>query len=97
MTVIYRQDKDAERCAQARRNILSAGSDWTVMLKEATTLWHHGDGDDKAFAVKVFDAYDRYHGDTVHDVLVRNRRSWWQLAVAVAVGVAFGLFLMGVN
>ena len=32
----------------------------------------------------------------IRTVLRENRADWWQLAVALIVGVAFGLALMGV-
>lgn len=31
----------------------------------------------------------------IREILLRHRSDWWQLAVALIVGVAFGLAVMG--
>lgn len=33
----------------------------------------------------------------IREILLRHRSDWWQLALAVVVGVAFGLMIMGVK
>ncbi len=33
----------------------------------------------------------------IRDILLRHRSEWWQVALAVVVGVAFGLAVMGVR
>lgn len=77
------------RCTDARRAILDAGDNWLLMIDQAIILAEHGDDSDRAFAQGVLDAYTRHADRQALVAIARN--DWWQLALAVVFGVAFGL------
>jgi hypothetical protein len=86
---ILRFPTDHHACKAARRAILDAGDNWPLMIEQAVILAEQGDDSDRAFARGVLDAYTR-HADR-QALVATARNDWWQLALAVVVGVAFGL------
>ena len=86
---ILRFPTDYHACKAARRAILDAGNNWPLMIDQAVILADQGDDSDRAFAQGVLDAY-AHHADQ-QALVATARNDWWQLALAVVVGVAFGM------